>query len=114
MKDKILTLIIGILIGAILTAGGFLIYNNVSGSSSNNKMNEMHMMNKGERPEIPNERQIPNGEMPEGNASFTPDNNQEQGNRKMQNNGQQRKETSSEKVEEDTTSTQKSSTENNV
>ena len=114
MKDKILTLIIGILIGAILTAGGFLIYNNVRGTSSNNKMNEMPMMNKGERPEIPNRGQIPNEGMPEENASFTPDNNQEQGNRKMQNNGQQRKETSSENVEEDTTSTQKPSTENNI
>ena len=97
MKDKILTLIIGILIGAILTAGGFLIYNNVSGSSSNNKMNEMHMMNKGERPEIPNERQIPNGEMPDGEANFTPGENQEQENTKIQNKGQKRKETRSEK-----------------
>lgn len=30
MKEKFLTLIIGILIGAILTTGGFLIYNKVN------------------------------------------------------------------------------------
>lgn len=43
MKDKILTLIIGILIGAILAAGGFLIYNNVSGN--NQSQPEMMQMN---------------------------------------------------------------------
>lgn len=35
MKDKILTLIIGILIGAVITAGGFLIYSNVTGNNGN-------------------------------------------------------------------------------
>lgn len=33
MKDKILTLIIGILIGAILASAGFLVYSNVKGDS---------------------------------------------------------------------------------
>lgn len=36
MKDKIMTLIIGILIGAILATGGFLIYNKIN--VNNNKM----------------------------------------------------------------------------
>ena len=110
MKDKILTLIIGILIGAILTTGGFLIYNSVKGNPSNNEMNERPMMNKGQRPEFPKEKQNPNGEIPDGEANFTPGENQEQENTKMQNNGQKRKETRSEKVEEDSTSTQNSST----
>ena len=110
MKDKILTLIIGVLIGAILTAGGFLIYNSVKGNPSNNEMNQRPMMNKGERPEIPNGGQNPNGEMPDGEASFMPGENQEQENTQMQNNGQKRKKTRSEKVEEDSTSTQNSST----
>ena len=35
MKDKIVTLVIGILIGAIITAGGFLIFGN---NNSNNGM----------------------------------------------------------------------------
>ena len=37
MKDKILTFIIGILVGAIITTTGFLIYN----KSINNNQNEM-------------------------------------------------------------------------
>ena len=48
MKDKVLTLIIGILIGAILASGGFLIYNNVksndkttSNTSFDRKMPQM-------------------------------------------------------------------------
>lgn len=45
MKDKILTLIIGILIGAVITAGGFFIYEKVSGNNSNN--NGMPSMNGG-------------------------------------------------------------------
>ncbi len=43
MKDKIMFLIIGILIGAIITTGGFLIYNK---SLSNNEVQpEMMQMN---------------------------------------------------------------------
>lgn len=45
MKDKILTLIIGILIGAVITVGGFFIYEKVSGNNSNN--NGMPSMNGG-------------------------------------------------------------------
>ena len=46
MKDKILMLIIGILIGAIITAGAFFIYNK-------------------NRPEFENERRMPNFESEE-------------------------------------------------
>lgn len=44
MKGKILTLIIGILIGAILAIGGFLIYNK---TNSKNKVG-----NRGDRPQM--------------------------------------------------------------
>lgn len=44
MKEKILTLVIGILIGAILATGGFLIYN-----KTNSKNNVNH---RGERPQM--------------------------------------------------------------
>ncbi len=39
MKEKIFLLIIGILIGAIITAGGFLIFNKVN-SSNNQRINQ--------------------------------------------------------------------------
>ena len=45
MKNKILTLIIGILIGAIITTAGFLIYNNAKGNNRNG-------MPSGEPPQI--------------------------------------------------------------
>lgn len=35
MKDKVLTLIIGILIGAVITAAGFLIYSKVNEDDTN-------------------------------------------------------------------------------
>jgi hypothetical protein len=41
MKGKILTLIIGILIGAIITTAGFLVYNNVSKNSNQPDMMQM-------------------------------------------------------------------------
>ena len=62
MKNRILTLIIGILVGSIITTAGFLIYN----KSINNKQNEMLKQfenngqmqrpngNMGEPPEKPN------------------------------------------------------------
>ena len=52
MKDKILTLIIGILIGAVITAGGFLIYSKVNGNN-NQQMPQMEgqMQNNGEKPD---------------------------------------------------------------
>lgn len=70
MKDKILTLMIGVLIGAIITIATFLIYNKILGKNSNQpemiRMNENGKMqlpldgNMGEPPSIPNQ----NGGMP--------------------------------------------------
>lgn len=60
MKEKILTLVIGILIGAILATGGFLIYNK---TNSKNKAN-----NRGDRPQM-----MQNGN---GNNMRTPPNMQ--------------------------------------
>ena len=55
MKDKIMFLIIGMLIGAIIVTSGFLIYNK---SISNNNLNQARMMKQegqmGEPPEKPN------------------------------------------------------------
>lgn len=52
MKEKILTLIIGVLIGAIITTGGFFIYNKITKSDNiNNEFKGMPPM-------------MPNGEMP--------------------------------------------------
>ena len=83
MKDKIMFLIIGILIGAIITTGGFLIYNK---SLSNNvdqpemmQMNENGQMqppsndNMGEPPAKPDGEE--QGELPakpDGNSSEEP------------------------------------------
>ena len=71
MKGKILTLIIGILIGAIITSAGFIIY--------------MKINNKGGRPDF--------GEPPQMNQSQNSDQNRgtppemPSGNRNSQNNG---------------------------
>ena len=66
MKDKILILIIGILIGAILTTGGFIIYTKVNNNKIKSNMNYgPRMMQNGERPEMPGNGEKP-PEMPEG------------------------------------------------
>lgn len=77
MKDKILTLIIGILIGAILASGGFLIYNKVN-SNSNSDNNRPQMSNNGELPQIPSDGEKPEGEppaKPDGDNSKSPSQN---------------------------------------
>ena len=58
MKDKILMFIIGLLVGAIITASGFLIYQKNNTSTNANQMpneGQMQMMEKpdGELPEKP-------------------------------------------------------------
>ncbi len=60
MKDKILMLIIGVLLGAVITAGCFIIFN--GGNSSKNE----NMPKSGRDMEnfVPGER--PDGEMPGG------------------------------------------------
>ena len=67
MKDKILTLIIGILIGAIISSTGFGIY--LKTSNTNKEFNNPPEMNQGQNPNQngntpPN---IPNGEKPDNN-----------------------------------------------
>ena len=65
MKEKVLTLIIGILIGAILATGGFLIYNKVNEDNTSTDMSKA--------PQMPEDGQMPSGrpmlekgEMPSG------------------------------------------------
>lgn len=86
MKEKILPFIIGLLVGAILATGGFLIYSKVTPKANVNNINNGHMMRKkGERTGIPGKNndsadlqneekpalppdangQMPNGETPE-------------------------------------------------
>ena len=50
MKEKIMYLIIGVLIGAIVTTSGFLIYNKTTKST---QTNESNMSNMGEPPARP-------------------------------------------------------------
>lgn len=63
MKDKILTLIIGILIGAIITSVGFFVYTKVTSNTNNNpQMQNGQMM--GEPPSMPGNGEKPDGEPP--------------------------------------------------
>ena len=59
MKDKILILIIGMLIGAIIATVGFLVYTKVNEKSNVNN-GQMMMRGNGERPTMPQDMQ--NGE----------------------------------------------------
>lgn len=60
MKEKIMYLIIGVLIGAIVTTSGFLIYNK---TTKNTKINERNMSNMSEPPTKPDgsKSQAPSG-----------------------------------------------------
>ena len=58
MKNKILTFIIGVLVGAIIATAGFLIYNKTIGNNSNQP--EMMQMNGNGQMEEPPE--MPNGD----------------------------------------------------
>lgn len=71
MKDKIIFLIIGILIGAIITTTGFLIYNKTVAKNSNQpEMMQMNENGQMQRPENGNVEEPPekpsgyNGEEP--------------------------------------------------
>ena len=70
MKDKIVFLIIGVLIGAIITTAGFLIYNKTLKNSSNQP--EMMQMNENGQMEAP-----ANGNMEEPPAKPDGDNGEE-------------------------------------
>lgn len=76
MKDKILVFIIGLLIGAVITALGFLIYQNVNGNTNQIQNGEqMQIMEKpdGELPEKPSETEDDSNkpEPPSSNNSST-------------------------------------------
>ena len=60
MKDKFLILIIGVLIGAIITTLGFLIYNKTLETNSNQP--EMMQMNENGQMQLPSNRNM--GEPP--------------------------------------------------
>lgn len=62
MKNKIMFLIIGILIGAIITTVGFLIYNK---SISNNNSNQPKMMQPNEKGQIGEPPEKPDGDSDE-------------------------------------------------
>ena len=55
MKSKILTFIIGILVGAIITTLGFLIYQKMNHKNIDGRMKEMsqRMENRADKPSIP-------------------------------------------------------------
>ena len=71
MKEKILTLIIGVLIGAIVASAGFVIYIKTSNTGKKHDFGgppQMHQMqgsseNRGTPPEMPN------GEKPDSNGN---------------------------------------------
>ena len=71
MKDKILTLIIGILIGAIIASAGFVIYNKTNNKNKGPRFGTPPQMNQsqdgnqnGGTPPA-----LPNGEMPNSNGN---------------------------------------------
>ena len=59
MKDKILMLVIGVLIGAVVTAGGFLIF-------SKNNTNSAPTMKDGQRPDMSEMGNFDPNTIPEG------------------------------------------------
>ena len=67
MKEKILLIIIGMLLGAIIATGGFYIYNKSNTCDVNNQ--QMHM-NGGQPPELPS------GENPPEMQNNTQNNNE--------------------------------------
>ena len=76
MKDKILIFIIGLLVGAVITASGFLIYqNNNKNTNQMPNQGQMQMMEKpdGEPPEKPSgsENDSNRPEPPSNNNSST-------------------------------------------
>ena len=49
MKDKILTLVIGILIGAIIATAGFIVYTKINEKNNVNNKSQMMMREKGDK-----------------------------------------------------------------
>ena len=77
MKDKILVFIIGLLVGAVLTASGFLVYEktNKNTTQTQNQTQSQEQMQMMERPdgEIPPEK--PDGENNNGTRPEPPSKN---------------------------------------
>ena len=71
MKNKILTFIIGVLVGAIITTAGFLIYEKVNNNSSSMPNGERPQMMEGENGGIPPEK--PDGETGKNNNGTPPE-----------------------------------------
>lgn len=80
MKGKILTLFIGIIIGAIITTSGFMIYNKINGNEKGNQ----RMMNG----QMKDGNEKPNGEKPEGNMPEMKGNNENSNRPEMKSKGQ--------------------------
>jgi len=64
MKDKILVFIIGLLVGAVLTAGGFLIYEKVN--KNTNQVNNNGTMQMMQRPDGETPPEKPSGSENDG------------------------------------------------
>lgn len=75
MKNKVLIFIIGVLIGAIIATGGFLIYSKVSNDNSNDDSNQSQNMqmnnNGGQDPSSNGDMQDP-PEKPDGDNTTEP------------------------------------------
>ena len=73
MKDKILTLIIGILIGAIITSAGFVIYINTNKKGKGHDLGRPPQMNQSQdsKQNGGTPPELPNGEAPKGNNGNT-------------------------------------------
>lgn len=67
MKNKILTFIIGVLVGAIITTAGFLIYEKVNNNSNPMPGGERPQMMEGENGETPPEK--PDGEQEQNDGT---------------------------------------------
>lgn len=67
MKNKILTFIIGVLVGAIITTAGFLIYEKVNNNSNSMPSGERPQMMEGENGKTPPEK--PDGEQEQSNGT---------------------------------------------
>ena len=72
MKDKILMLIIGVLIGAIITTLVFFGYINSKAQSMENNMENFRIMEGKERPNVGNMIERPNGEFKRGEMPKEP------------------------------------------
>ena len=67
MKNKILTLIIGILIGAIIASVGFIIYIKTNNTNKGPEFGEPPQMNQSQNQNGVTPPDLPNGEAPNSN-----------------------------------------------